>query len=97
MVKMQSELLSEGKAHEMFRRKSNGGGGKSEEGNLDLSALLQPLEQQSPEFNPGLQTLCVLPDMQRHLNASSSEPCQKGFCGVKWRGGGGDKTWWLEE
>lgn len=37
---MQSELLSEGKAHEMFRRKTNGCAGKPDEGNLDLSALL---------------------------------------------------------
>lgn len=71
---MQSELLSEGKAHEMFRRKTNGCAGKPDEGNLDLSALLWPLEQ-SPEFNPGLQTLCVLSDMKKHSNASSLEPC----------------------
>lgn len=47
VVKMQSELLSEGKAHKMFRRKTNGCGGKPVEGNLHLSALLQPLEPQS--------------------------------------------------
>lgn len=86
MVKMQSELLSEAKAHKMFRRKTNGCGGKPVEGNLHLSALLQPLEQQSPEFNPELQTLYVLPDMQKCLNAASLKPCQRGFFRVKWRG-----------
>lgn len=75
---MQSDLLSEGKAREMFRRKTDGCGGKPEEGNLDLRALLQPLKQQSPEFNPGVQ---------KRSNASSLEPCQRGFCGAKWRGG----------